>query len=126
MSEEEFTALTLADKWAHVAQVMDYILKIEKTYTSTAVGFDMRRRLNPHHAKEDVASETKAIKQQQRNLRIDQYQRWSHIKSLYAVHRDDMINTLESDKYAEYKNILENVFTLEFDDALRETLEKED
>lgn len=126
MSEEEFTKLTLIEKWAHITQVMDYILNMEKSYTLTSTGYSMRRRLNPHHSKEDVATEDKAVKEQQRNLRIDQYQRWAHIKSLYAVHRDEMVNTLDNTKYAEYKNILENVFTLEFDDALRETLEKED
>ncbi len=124
MTEEEFTKLSLAEKWVHVTQVMDYILNMEKNYTLTKTGFDMRRRLNPHHSKEDVAQETKALKEQQRNLRIDQYQRWAHIKSLYAVHRDEMVNTLENDKYSEYKNILENVFTLEFDDALREVIDE--
>lgn len=123
MTEEEFAKLSLAEKWSHVTHVMDYILSMEKNYTLTATGYNMRRRLNPHHPKEDVAKEDKAIKEQQRNLRIDQYQRWAHIKSLYAVHRDEMVNTLDNDKYSEYKNILENVFTLEFDDALREVID---
>lgn len=124
MTEEEFSKLPLVDKWTHVAAVMDYILKMEQNYTLTSTGYNMRRRLNPHHSKEDVAKEDKAVKEQQRNLRTDQYQRWSHIKGLYAVHRDEMVDTLDNSRFAEYKNILENVFTLEFDDALRDVIEE--
>lgn len=126
MNEDEFTKLSLAEKWAHVVQVMDYILSMEQSYSGKRTAMGLRRRYNSHHPKEQVDQETKAFKEQQRNLRIDQYQRWAHIKSLYAVNRDEMVNTLDNDKYSEYKNILENVFTLEFDDALRETLEEED
>jgi len=124
MSEEEFTQLTLLDKWTHVAAVMKYIMDMDRNYTTSAVGFDMRRRLNPHHSKEDVAKETKGFKEQQRNLRIDQYQRWAHIKQLYASHRDEMVNTLDNSTFAEYKTILESVFTAELDDALRNVIEE--
>jgi hypothetical protein len=122
MSEEEFAKLTLAEKWAHVVQVMEYILKMEQSYSGTLVSYGLRRRYNPHHAKEQVDQESKAIKEHHRNLRIDQYQRWAHIKGLYSNHRDEMTNTLENEKYSEYKNILESVFTMEVDDALRDII----
>jgi hypothetical protein len=124
MDEEQFAKLSLAEKWAHLTQVMGYIIAMDHTYNGASTTFSMRRRLNPHHPKEDVTKEEKAFKEQQRNLRIDQYQRWAHVQSLYAAHRDEMVNTLENDKYAEYKNILENVFTMELDDALREVIDK--
>jgi hypothetical protein len=123
MTEEEFGLLTLAEKWEHVTSVMDYIIKTDQSYVTAQKGFDMRRRLNPHHPKSQVKQETKLFDQEQRNLRIDQYQRWAHIKNLYAAHRDEMANTLEVEKYAEYKTILEKIFTMELDDALRATLE---
>lgn len=123
MSEEEFAKLDLQQKWIHVAATMDYIIGIEKSYNGLTQGYDIRRRLNPHHPKKDIRQEDKAVKEQQRNLRIDQYQRWSHVKTLYASHRDEMVNTLESEKYAECKNILESVFTMELDDALRDVID---
>jgi hypothetical protein len=108
MTEDEFAKLTLADKWSHVAEVMDYILKMDTAY-------DLRRRFNPHH-------QEKMVKEERRNLRADQHQRWAHIKGLYSNHRDEMTNTLENEKFAEYKNILETVFTAEVDDALRDII----
>jgi hypothetical protein len=111
MTEEEFTALTLSEKWRHVSTVMDYITSTDKMY-------QLRKRLNPHHPKEQA-------KEEQRNMRLDQYQRWAHVKSLYALHRDEMTNTLDSQEYAKCKLILESVFTLELDDALREVINEE-
>jgi len=108
MTEEEFTKLSLADKWVHVTQVMDYIIKMDSNYS-------FRRRLNPHHPKEQA-------KEEQRNLRVDQYQRWAHIQKLYSSHRDEMANTMENAKFSEYKQILEKVFTMEVDDALRDII----
>jgi len=88
---------------------MGYVIKMDNHYS-------LRKRLNPHHSAEQVA-------QEQRNFRAHQYQRWSHVKSLYAAHRDEMVNTLDNDTYAEYKNILEKVFTMELDDALRDAID---
>lgn len=79
--------------------------------------YSMRTRLNPHHPKKDK-------KQEERNLRLDQYQRWSHIKNLYAAHRDEMVNTLDIPQYEECKNILERIFTMELDDALRDVIDE--
>jgi hypothetical protein len=123
MSEEEFSQLSLESKWKHMASIMDYILTMDKTYESNKAVFSLRRRFNPHHPEKDVAYETDAFKKQQRNLRIDQYQRWAHVKNLYSAHRDEMANTLETDKYSEYKSILEKVFTMEVDDALRDIID---
>src|ERR1035437_2275223 len=105
MSEEEFTALSHADKWRHIKETMDYIAKAENAYS-------LRTRFNPHHPKEQ--------KQQERySLRIDQYQRWAHVKNLYAEHRDALANTLENPEYEQCKSILERIFSTEVDDALR-------
>ena len=90
MSEEEFAQLSLTSKWMHVEQTMDYILTMERNYQGQATAYHMRRRLNPHHPTDDVQKEEKAFKREQRNMRVDQYQRWAHIKSLYAAHRDEM------------------------------------
>lgn len=110
MSDEEFAELSLERKWSHIHTVMTYIQNMENVY-------EMRRRLNPHHPK-------KTVKEESRNLRVDQYQRYSHIKDLYAQHRDEMVNTLESKVFAEAKNILEQVFTMELDDALHTVLDE--
>lgn len=110
MSEEEFTKLSLLDKWVHLKTTMDYIVKVDSAYS-------MRVRLNPHHP-------VKHKKEEERNLRIDQYQRWSHVKNLYAEHRDEMMNTLDSPEFEECKSILERIFTMELDDALRDVIDE--
>ncbi len=109
MSEEEFNRLPLLDKWTHIATTMAYIQEMDGHY-------DMRRRLNPHHAKEQV-------KEERRSLRKDQYERWAHLKNLYASNRDELSNTFDNDRFAECRRIIESVFTIEFDDALRDVIE---
>ncbi|CAM6003867.1 unnamed protein product [Sphagnum balticum] len=89
---------------------MDYIVQMDNVYS-------LRRRLNPHHAEDQKKEET-------RNLRVDQYQRWSHVKNLYAEHRDEMANALDSQDFEKCKAILERIFTMEVDDALRDILEE--
>lgn len=109
MTEEQFAVLPLPEKWAHIRTTMDYIVRMDSAY-------NMRSRLNPHHPEKDK-------KQEQRNLRIDQYQRWAHIKNLYGAHRDELSNTLDNDQFAECKSILERIFTMEVDDALRDIID---
>jgi hypothetical protein len=111
MTEEDFAKLNTEGKWQHVKATMDYIQSMDTAY-------GMRERLNPHHPKAQRS-------QEKRSMRLDQYQRWMHIKSLYAIHRDEMNNTLDNDKYSEAKGILESIFTNELDDALREVIGEE-
>ena len=108
MSEEEFASKSTAEKWFHIETVMKYITQMDSMY-------DIRRRLNTHHSNKDKSDETRA-------LRLDQYQRWAHIKGLYAQHRDELANTLDNDKFAECKSIMERIFTSEVDDALRDLM----
>lgn len=126
MTEEEFAKLPLSGKWSHLSSTMDYIVNMDKSYNSSNVAFALRRRYNPHHSEDQVEHEKAVLREQQRNLRIDQYQRWAHVKALYSAHRDELANTLDNDKYAEHKNIMEKIFTLEVDDALRTILENND
>jgi hypothetical protein len=123
MTEEEFGALTLNAKWDHLKKTVDYILQMDSKYSSTENSFSLRRRYNPHHSPEQIEQETELLKQEQRNLRVDQYQRWGHIKNLYGAHRDELVNTLDSPDYEECKSILERVFTMEVDDALRDIID---
>jgi hypothetical protein len=124
MTREEFATMSLPGKWNHIHATMDYIIKMDGQYSQLASMHSLRRRYNPHHSKEDVSYEAEKVKEQQRNLRVDQYQRWAHIKDLYAEHRDELSNTLDSNEYAECKNILERIFTMEVDDALKEITEQ--
>lgn len=124
MTEEEFSAIPIEGKWAHLKKTMDYIVKIDAAYNNNTRAFDLRRRLNPHHPEEDVAEEKSRFAKEQRNLRVDQYQRWAHIKNLYAAHRDELSNTLSNPEYEEAKSIFERIFTMELDDALRDVIEE--
>lgn len=108
MTSEEFAMLNTYNKWLHIHGVMSYIQNMDKAY-------EMRRRLNPHHSDSDK-------KLEERNLRTDQYQRWSHVKDLYATHRDELENTQDDPRFQECKSIIERIFTLELDDALRDVL----
>ena len=105
MTPEEFAVLTTGEKWAHINVVMAYIANMDRAY-------NMRVRLNPHHPVEHQ-------KQEERNVRLDQFQRWSHVKDLYAAHRDELANTLDNERYQECRSIMERIFTTEVDDALR-------
>jgi len=105
MSEEEFSTLTPEHKWSHIKETMDYIVKMDSMYS-------MRKRFNPHHPQEQQREETRVV-------RADQYQRWSHIKALYSVHRDELSNTMENEDFEKCKSILERIFTTEVDEALR-------
>jgi hypothetical protein len=58
-----------------------------------------------------------------RNMRLDQYQRWMHVKDLYAEHRDELSDTLGEPRFEQAKVIIEGVFTMEVDDALRDVIE---
>jgi hypothetical protein len=108
MSEEEFAKLTLQAKWNHVRETMSYIQSMENMY-------DLRSRLNPHHPEKDK-------KYERLRMRTDQYQRWMHIKCLYAANRDEMANTLDSKEFNSCKEILEKIFTMELDNALRDII----
>jgi hypothetical protein len=110
MNEEEFATKDTLQKWQHITQVMNYIIDMDKMV-------EIRMRYNTNHPE-------KQRKEEQRNMRIDQYQRWAHIKNLYATHRDELSNTLDNEKFAEFKSILERIFTMEVDDALREIVEE--
>jgi len=110
MSEEEFAVLETQGKWIHIEETMQYIANMDKMY-------NLRTRMNPHHPEDQK-------RQEQRNLRVDQYERWSHIKNLYATHRDELINTFDNPKFEECKSILERIFTLELDDALRDVIDE--
>lgn len=123
MTEETFAEIPIEGKWAHLKKTMDYIVNMDRQYTSTNTIFDLRRRFNPHHTDEMVNEEKERLKEQQRNLRVDQYQRWSHVKNLYAAHRDELANTLGNVEYEECKSIIERIFTAELDDALRNVLD---
>lgn len=110
MTLEEFSILSTELKWIHISQVMAYIAQMDSAYS-------LRRRYNHHHSEKDK-------KQEERNLRIDQVQRWGHIKDLYAVHRDELNDTLGNEDFQKCKSIIERVFTLELDDALRDVIEE--
>jgi hypothetical protein len=110
MTEEEFSALPTSSKWSHIKETMDWIMKMDSAYS-------LRARYNPHHSKQQQ-------KQERRLLRTDQYQRWFHIKNLYAGHRDELANTLENPEFDNCKTILERIFTTELDEALRSTLDE--
>ncbi len=108
MTEEEFTALSIDKKWLHLKVTMDYITRMDSNYS-------LRRRMNPHHPKEQQI-------QEQRSLRVDQYQRWAHLKNLYGAHRNELSDTLGSSEFEECKSIIERIFTVEVDDALRDII----
>ena len=97
MTEEEFAVKPLRDKWEHIVSIIDYVLAMDK-FVGTKIASKDKERV--------------------RNLRKDQYDRWSHVKQLYASHRDEMVDTMGDEKYIRYQAILERVFTLEVDDAL--------
>jgi hypothetical protein len=105
MTLDEFNKLTLSQKWLHVKLIMDYILGVENLFTAERV-------LTPHHLPSQAVEE-------RRRLRLEQYQRWEHVKTLYSVNRDEMVDTLDIDEYSSCKDILERVINMEVDDALR-------
>jgi hypothetical protein len=111
MTEQEFAALSPISKWNHLKTTMDFIMKMDAKY-------ELRRRYNTHHSDEQV-------KEERRSLRTDQYQRWAHIKALYATNRDELNNTLGNPEFEEAKSIFEKVFTEEVDTALRGILDEE-
>ncbi len=110
MTEEEFAKKSPMEKWAHISSVMEYIVSMDRFV-------ELRSRYNTNHPEEQRQEE-------RRNMRIDQYQRWAHIKNLYAQHRDELANTFEVARYAECKSILERIFTMEVDDALKDILDR--
>lgn len=109
MDYDEFAALSLEQKWTHLKEIMDYISNIESKYS-------MRQRFNPHHPK-------KQQKEEERRVRLDQWQRWQQCKDMYAGHRDELANTLDNPSYEECKRVIEKIFTDELDDALRNVIE---
>lgn len=119
-----FSTLSTEGKWQHIADVMDYIIRGENQLKGAEKAFLMRRRLNPHHPADQVEQETNAFKESWDQQRNKQYVEWLNVKDLYATHRDELANTLDTEKYVEYKNILEKIFTDELDNALRNTLDK--
>lgn len=107
---EKFALYKTEEKWDSICTRMRVIQQEE-------TNFSLRRRLNPQHADKVVREET-------RRFRTIQYQKWCEVKDLYAEHRDEMANTCNNARYAECKDILERIFTMELDEALRETLEE--
>ena len=88
MTEDEFSVLSTQDKWTHLEKTMVYIQQMDAAY-------DVLKRLNPHHPEADKKKEARAV-------RLDQYQRWLHVKALYSMHRDELANTLEYPKFIEF------------------------
>ena len=111
MTDEDFTRLSLLEKWNHIENSMSYIARMDSVYS-------MRVRLNPHHPEEDK-------KEEARNVRLDQYNRWVNIKDLYAAHRDELSDTRGDPSFEESKSILERIFSTEVDDALRSIISDE-
>lgn len=107
MTLSEFAILSTLEKWMHIQSVMDYIHNMEKRY-------ELRTRYANYPSSDS--------KHEQRVFRVDQYQRWLHVKDLYASHRDELSNTLDNEKFQECKSILERIFTEELDDALRDMM----
>ena len=105
MTNEEFALLPLDQKWAHISDTMLHIQHMEVMY-------GLRRRFNPHHP-------DKHVEEEKIRMRMIQHEKWSYIKDLYAAHRDELANTLGSKPYEQCKDILEKIFTIEVDDALR-------
>ena len=110
MSEDEFAALDTQAKWSHISKTMDYIVSMDRHVS-------LRDRYQTNKPKDQ-------LKEEKRSMRVDQYQRWSHVKALYACNRDELTNTLDNPAYQECKSILERIFTVELDDALREVIEE--
>jgi hypothetical protein len=123
MTEQEFALAPIGIKWSHLKRTMDYIATMDALCIDKQSSYDMRRRYNPQHSTEFVKLEEKALKNETRKLRIDQAQRWQHVKALYCAHRDELANTLDTEVYAECRSIMERIFTTEVDDALRNILE---
>ena len=96
MDEAEFARLSLIDKWERLTTTMDVIASMEN---AGRTAYDMRRRLNPHHLAKDVKLENKGFKEHQRQVRVAQYQKWLNVKALYSTHRDEMANTLDTERY---------------------------
>jgi len=109
--KDNFALYKTEEKWDSICTRMRNIQQAE-------TAFSMRRRVNPHHSKEQVRQETRAF-------RVEQYIKWCEVKDLYAEHRDEMAsNTCNNARYVECKDILERIFTMELDEALRETIEE--
>ena len=47
---------------------------------------------------------------------------WKEVKDLYAEYRDELSNTLDNERFASCRDILEKVFTEELDEALKQVL----
>jgi hypothetical protein len=105
---KEFADYSTEEKWDSINTRMRNIEQAETAYS-------LRRRVNPHHSIEHVRAEAKAF-------RADQYAKWCEIKDLYAEFRDELANTCSRPAYITCRDILERIFTVELDDALRETL----
>ena len=101
MTEEQFKLLPTREKWLHVEKCLNYIKMLDSMLRPTA--------------SKDIAIDWP--------MRKDQYERWTHVKNLYALNRDEMSNTLEEDRFSFCKNVLEQVFTYELDEAIRKTIE---
>lgn len=106
----EFKDYTTLEKWDSIHTCINNLLRAEDA-------FSLRRRVNPHHKKEQVREET-------RLFRTEQYAKWSEVKELYVEFRDELSNTFGDKRFVECRNILERIFTVELDEALRQTLEK--
>lgn len=96
--------------WAKISNLMSDIQSMDNSHA-------MRRRFNPHHPIEQRRAEVKAV-------RMKQYELWQQAKDLYGEHRDELVDTLESDRYKSCQEILERIFTQDLDDALKEVLDE--
>lgn len=100
-----FAELSTEMKWQYISSTMDNIAALDRVH-------EMRRRLNPHHPKADQRVEAGSV-------RREQLAKWTHIKDLYVEHRDELVNTCNSDAFMHNKSILERILTKEFDDELQ-------
>jgi hypothetical protein len=94
--------------WNSISGKMGKIQEMEKSHA-------MRNRFNPHRPPQQKRDEIRAI-------RSRQYEMWKEVKDLYAEHRDELSNTLDSERFASCRDILEKIFTEELDEALKQVL----
>lgn len=125
MTEAEFALIPLVGKWAYIKRTMDEIHQLDVSHEHKDNSYKLRRRYNPNHSEAMVKLEEKQLKHEQRAIRIEQNAKWQWVKTLYAVNRDELADTLGDDGYAECHSIMERIFTNEVDDALRKILNDE-
>jgi hypothetical protein len=91
-----------------IKRCWDDIRKLSSNISGREMAFNMRRRYNPHHPKEDVDYETV-------QLRTEQLRDWNELKSTYISIRNEIAIYLDSpDLHSEYhEKSIELMKTLE-------------